>query len=84
MRDERPEAGCARAVTDERSGGDVRRGGGDLAVGNAQEDGVGSGAVGAPPERSVDVVSGVSQGLRQREPDTATADDGQPSTYRGV
>jgi hypothetical protein len=67
-------------VADERTGRDVCRGGGDLAVRNAQNDSVRSRAVGAAAERAFDFVSGASQGLRQREANAAAADDGQPST----
>ena len=53
------EAGRARAVADEAPGRDLRRGRGDLAVGDAQQDGIGPGAVGAPAERPVHLVAGV-------------------------
>ena len=51
MRGEHVEAGRARAVPDRTSRGDHGRSGGDLGIGNAQQDRVEPGRVGATAER---------------------------------
>ena len=56
----------ARAVADERPGRDGRGGGGDLAVGDAQQHDVGAGAVRAAAERARHAEAGLAQCGRQR------------------
>ena len=76
-RGEHVDPGCSRAVADEHTGPDVRRGRGDLAIGHAQHDGLGTGAIGAAPERSIDLITRLAQRARQRGPHSAAAHHGQ-------
>jgi hypothetical protein len=65
-----------------RSQGDSGGGRGDLPVGNAQEDHVALARSHPAPERAVDLVAHLEQGVRQRAAKTACAYDGYLSARR--
>ena len=75
---EHVEPGRAGAVADEPAllAGQGAGGGGDLAVGDAQQHGRGGRGRGAAAERAGHVASGGAQGGGQREAEASGADDG--------
>ena len=65
----------ARAVADQAAGGEAGGGGGDLAVGHAQQHDVGAGAVGPAAERALDRDARLAQAVGQRAPEAPASDD---------
>ena len=73
------EAGRPRTVAHRHSGCHQRRRGGDLAVGNAQQDRIWAGGEDATGERPVDGDAGVTQRSGERVTQPAVPEDGHPA-----
>ena len=76
VRRKRRQGGGAGAVSDEAAGHDVLSGGGDLTVGDAEDDGVRAGAVGPAAEWPGDGETGVAQGGDEGAAKAAPTHDG--------